>query len=54
MVDYKYIKKAELTESNHKMLIKFSKNKIQFLTSVFNVRDIGWLKKIKFKIFKNS
>ncbi len=46
-------KKAELTESNHKMLIKFcKKNKIQFLTSVFNVRDIGWLKKLNLKYLK--
>tara|TARA_E500000178_G_C16886873_1_gene691661 strand:- start:100 stop:918 length:819 start_codon:yes stop_codon:yes gene_type:complete len=46
-------KKAELTPEKHKILIKFcKKNKIKFLTSVFNVKDVSWLKKLGLSTIK--
>ena len=45
--------KAELTQSNHIMLNNFcKKNNIKFLTSVFNEKDIDWLKKLNLKYLK--
>ena len=46
-------KKAELTEEKHKVLQKIcKKNKIEFLTSIFNTDDIGFLSKLNNKIIK--
>tara|TARA_Y100000590_G_scaffold446053_1_gene579226 strand:- start:3902 stop:4723 length:822 start_codon:yes stop_codon:yes gene_type:complete len=49
----KIYKNAELDYEKHKILIKFcKKNKINFLTSIFNHHDVKWLKKLNLKIIK--
>lgn len=46
-------KKAELTQESHIKLLKICKKyKMQFLTSVFNTKDVIFLKKINSKIIK--
>ncbi len=46
-------KKAELSKKQHIELIKFCKScKITFLTSVFNQKDVDWLKKLNLKFIK--
>ncbi len=46
-------KKAELTDEKHYKLLKIcKKNKIKFLTSIFNINDVKFLKKINSKIIK--
>lgn len=46
-------KKAELSINQHKELIGYCKlKKINFLTSVFNVNDVNWLKKLNLKFIK--
>jgi N,N'-diacetyllegionaminate synthase len=49
----KIYRKAELTKKQHIELIKFcKKNRIEFLTSVFNKNDIEWLKILKLNYLK--
>jgi len=46
-------KKAELTKEKHEKLFKICiKNNVKFLTSIFNINDISFLKKINSKIIK--
>ena len=45
--------KAQLTKTKHEILKNFcKKNKINFLTSVFNENDIEWLSKISNYVIK--
>jgi len=45
--------KAQLTKYKHEKLIKLcKKHKVHFLTSIFNINDINYLKKINKKIIK--
>ncbi len=45
--------KAELTKEKHQILLKFcKKNKIKFLTSVFNEDDVNWLSKLYNNVIK--
>ena len=49
----KIYKNAELTPNKHKILIKFcKKNKIKFLTSIFNPNDVEWLSKLNLNTIK--
>ena len=43
MEDWRYIK-AELTKEKHKKLLEIcKKNKINFMTSVFNIKDLEFV-----------
>ena len=46
-------KKAEITKDKHQLLKQYCDNVgISFLTSIFNIEDVGWLGKLNDKIIK--